>query len=517
MNRLAKMARPSAPPARAHRAVGHDDQLIRDALSTTGAPLDSASRDALEPRFGYDFSAVRIHDDARAAAAAEHTHADAFAVGEDIVFAARRYAPTTAAGRELIAHELAHTIQQRGARSNAAPVEARSPLERSAAAAGARAANGVAVTQPLGMSALALASQLATPDALTDDEIAQQIATYAAKLKNPSYAGRSGDADWLERLAATQKRRASLKPPEAKTAVPPAKGHQPTEQEKRKAAVAEWESVQADIEVEALRVEDEPEPTPMALGASAPKPKTGPKTAAKRKPKKKRPPSRFDIGGFTDEDIKLATAPPDDEVHRQIAIELEAPRDKRGFEERIAAAKNGAPETSLAADFPKSVWDYGQSTGLFAPREYGMVMRELNAPGEERVTRELAQDRSALDDYRQQRFESLHSQLDLMFIQSALLGRPQAPILVRAAYTAYSVLETGLSLAHAYQTGDPSDYVGVALPLAGGIALNAMGAAGRGPEAPPHWLPEPDILGFRSRRKSPQTRSASSTRPSQTP
>lgn len=72
----------------------------------------SAARDFFEPRFGYDFSGVRVHTDARAAEAAKEVDARAFTVGRDVVFGKGEYAPGTSAGIRLVAHELAHVIQQ---------------------------------------------------------------------------------------------------------------------------------------------------------------------------------------------------------------------------------------------------------------------------------------------------------------------------------------------------------------------------------------------------------------------
>ena len=67
------------------------------------------------PRFGMNFSKVRIHDDTQTAKAAQDIHARAFTFGHNIVFGAGKYAPNTVAGRKLLAHELTHSIQQRGA------------------------------------------------------------------------------------------------------------------------------------------------------------------------------------------------------------------------------------------------------------------------------------------------------------------------------------------------------------------------------------------------------------------
>ncbi len=66
----------------------------------------------MESRFGHDFSGVRIHTDAQAAESARALNALAYTVGRDIVFDAGRYSPRTSDGQKLIAHELAHVVQQ---------------------------------------------------------------------------------------------------------------------------------------------------------------------------------------------------------------------------------------------------------------------------------------------------------------------------------------------------------------------------------------------------------------------
>jgi hypothetical protein len=85
---------------------------VHDVLRSTGHPLDSSARRFMEPRFGQDFSGVRIHTGAAADRAVRDVSAAAFTVGPDIAFAQGRYAPETDAGRHLLAHELAHTVQQ---------------------------------------------------------------------------------------------------------------------------------------------------------------------------------------------------------------------------------------------------------------------------------------------------------------------------------------------------------------------------------------------------------------------
>lgn len=66
----------------------------------------------MESRFGYDFSGVRIHADAKAANSAKALHAFAYTVGTNVVFGERQYAPDTDTGRQLLTHELAHVVQQ---------------------------------------------------------------------------------------------------------------------------------------------------------------------------------------------------------------------------------------------------------------------------------------------------------------------------------------------------------------------------------------------------------------------
>ncbi len=77
-----------------------------------GAPLPPAVRTFMEPRLRADFSSVRVHTDARAAGLATQVQAQAFTVGGDIFFGRGRFQPESADGRELIAHELTHTLQQ---------------------------------------------------------------------------------------------------------------------------------------------------------------------------------------------------------------------------------------------------------------------------------------------------------------------------------------------------------------------------------------------------------------------
>ena len=78
-----------------------------------GRPLPDAERNFFESRFAHDFSQVRVHTDAQAAEAAQSVSALAYTKGSDVVFGAGEYRPDTEGGRKLMAHELAHVVQQR--------------------------------------------------------------------------------------------------------------------------------------------------------------------------------------------------------------------------------------------------------------------------------------------------------------------------------------------------------------------------------------------------------------------
>jgi Domain of unknown function (DUF4157) len=86
--------------------------IVHEVLSSAGKPLDEATRRFMEPRFGHDFSRVRVHTDSRAAESARAVNALAYTVGHNVVFDTGNYAPGTMLGDALLAHELTHTVQQ---------------------------------------------------------------------------------------------------------------------------------------------------------------------------------------------------------------------------------------------------------------------------------------------------------------------------------------------------------------------------------------------------------------------
>lgn len=90
--------------------------IVAEVLRSSGQPLDSTTKAFFEPRFGHDFSQVRVHTDKAANASSRAIRARAYTYGAHIIFARREYNPTILSGRHLLAHELTHVVHQsRGA------------------------------------------------------------------------------------------------------------------------------------------------------------------------------------------------------------------------------------------------------------------------------------------------------------------------------------------------------------------------------------------------------------------
>src|SRR5262249_4466479 len=87
---------------------------VDDTLASPGRALEPALRHDMEQRFGHDFSRVRVHADSLADRSTQDVNANAYTAGSHVAFAAGRYSPETDSGRRLLAHELAHVVQQSG-------------------------------------------------------------------------------------------------------------------------------------------------------------------------------------------------------------------------------------------------------------------------------------------------------------------------------------------------------------------------------------------------------------------
>ena len=96
--------------------IGTVDPNIEDKITTSrgkGQPLLESTRDFMEPRFGADFSGVKVHTDGQADGLNRSLHARAFTTGQDIFFRQGEYNPGSQQGKELLAHELTHVVQQK--------------------------------------------------------------------------------------------------------------------------------------------------------------------------------------------------------------------------------------------------------------------------------------------------------------------------------------------------------------------------------------------------------------------
>jgi hypothetical protein len=146
-------------------------------LRSGGQPLPPPLRTFFDPRFGHDFGRVRIHTDAQAARA---VHARAFTVGQDVVFGAGQYAPETASGRHLLAHELTHVVQQDQQKDLNVFSFALSHLSPSIQSKSSSLAVQRAPEEPTPEPVLA-DDQASRPDPLLDEEAMEAVAREGAR------------------------------------------------------------------------------------------------------------------------------------------------------------------------------------------------------------------------------------------------------------------------------------------------------------------------------------------------
>jgi hypothetical protein len=126
----------SGAPPRVQRFTGHSrgengtaPASVDRILSSAGRPLDPALRQDMEQRFDHDFSRVRVHTGAAAEQSAKDVNAHAYTMGHNVVFGGSQDAPQTSRGRWLLAHELAHVVQQTAAKSPPSLLQ-RAPVDK---------------------------------------------------------------------------------------------------------------------------------------------------------------------------------------------------------------------------------------------------------------------------------------------------------------------------------------------------------------------------------------------------
>jgi len=143
------------------------DESVRDDFLQSlgpGQPLEPPVRQSMESEFGRDFKDVRVHADSQAADSARSINARAFTSGSDVVFASHEYAPHTPAGKKLLAHELAHVVQQ-GATHQQVVQRQPAPSPQTGPAASQTAPTPARLTQALYDQAIALLTKLPTANA----------------------------------------------------------------------------------------------------------------------------------------------------------------------------------------------------------------------------------------------------------------------------------------------------------------------------------------------------------------
>lgn len=156
-----------------------------------GEPLSPGARELLEARLGQDFGAVRVHQDPAAAQAAREAHATALTVGSAIYLASGAPAPDSGAGLGLLAHELAHVVQQRAGGPGQAVADSAAEQEASAAATAITAGRPYSVLARTGIT-------LARQDAASPPPTAPPAPlTLPAEGVDMPWVGKTGSASEL--------------------------------------------------------------------------------------------------------------------------------------------------------------------------------------------------------------------------------------------------------------------------------------------------------------------------------
>ncbi|MCY1078896.1 eCIS core domain-containing protein [Archangium lansingense] len=157
----------------------------------SGEPLPMAVRSFFEPRFGYDFSQVRVHADGEAANAAREVRARAYTIGRHIVFGEGQYQPATSEGKLLLAHELTHVVQKHGGGTEVAHRKANEPSTPPGVAAQAESSPTERLLAVITDIERVQANVRRAGDAARDEDGTPEIQAHAEKI-----------ADFLERLRA---------------------------------------------------------------------------------------------------------------------------------------------------------------------------------------------------------------------------------------------------------------------------------------------------------------------------
>lgn len=146
-------------------AIGKIPSIVREVVESPGQPLGARTRTFFESRFRHDFSQVKVHADGKAAESARSVGAMAYTVGKHVAFGTANYDPGSVKGNALLAHELAHVVQQaKHAHADTSPTAISNPADAaeveadSAAGQIMRGDDAVAVNQRVGATVSTLSS-----------------------------------------------------------------------------------------------------------------------------------------------------------------------------------------------------------------------------------------------------------------------------------------------------------------------------------------------------------------------
>jgi len=153
--------------------VGEEESPVKDVIAGQGQPLEPELQADMGARLGADFSDVRVHTDDRAGASARSVNAHAYTVGSHVVFQRDAYAPDTDAGRQTLAHELTHVLQQRQGPVDGTPapggISVSHPSDRFEQEAARNAERAMAAPAPAGPTAQREAGPTAQREAAEEE------------------------------------------------------------------------------------------------------------------------------------------------------------------------------------------------------------------------------------------------------------------------------------------------------------------------------------------------------------
>jgi hypothetical protein len=484
--------------------TGEVRPIVSEVLRSPGHPLDTATRDFMEPRFGHDFSRVRMHTDARAAESARAVGALAYTVGQDVVFGAKEYAPASQHGRGLLAHELAHTIQQRNAAGGPPSADPHGIFESSAAAAGRDVANGGSISRVLPACGVGLSRAPASPDAFNDQMLAEELKRATANLK----PGEKPDW-WLASLRYEADKRAKARQPvKPATSKPPAEPKAPPPDPVAERAAAEADA-NAYLAASKARkhADDDDEDTP------APKKKSQQRKTVPQRPTTLSLNPEGEAQQVTSEQWMQQYNKKNDAESTRIDEQISEEREllKIPYKERLRRAREACGY--FQKDFRKltgeEVWTAG--LGHFLEREKKWVYEDQNSMQElaqEEAKEELKQLAHNLDTKRYNEEVARGEQLSspAPFIQPFAFAALSP--LVGAAYAGTQTGEMGGEAYNACAHGTKAECA--AAIAQGGVAVVVHRATRGNPQTePPFPSPartaKPDLVITRPPKLDPQT------------